>query len=525
MKLYNTLTRQKEEFLPDKPDQVGLYCCGPTVYNYAHIGNLRTYVFQDLLRRVLEFNGYVVNHVMNITDVGHLTSDADEGEDKMKKGAEREKKTVWEIAEHYTQAFLEDMDRLNMLQPRWKPKATDHIQEMIDQIKQLEANGYTYVGENGNVYFDTSKFEGYGKLAQLDKQELQAGARIKVDENKKNPQDFVLWFVSSKHGDQDMQWDSPWGRGFPGWHIECSAMSSKYLGDQFDIHCGGIDHIPVHHTNELAQAEGATSVKPWVKVWMHGQWLIMLDDLSTSDLLKNLTLSNNTHVCPHCGHENLMKNKDEYLTEIQDDSVLLKVKCKNSKCAKVFSGMIKVKMSKSTENFETLRVLIDRGFDPLDFRYFCLQAHYRKELRFNWEILKGSRKARIKLKQKVQMLSPNKTEGELNKQYLTQFQEAINNDLNIPQALSSAWELIYDIDVNPLDKYTTVKKMDTVLGLKLDEPIEFELPPQITQWILERNEARDKKDWTKADKIRDKIEDSGKWMVKDGSGGTEIQPK
>jgi len=460
MKLYNTLTRQKEEFVPDQPDQVGFYCCGPTVYNYAHIGNLRTYVFEDLLRRALEFNGYVVNHVMNITDVGHLTSDADEGEDKMKKGAEREKKTVWEIAEYYTQAFLEDMDRLNMLKPTHKPKATDHIQEMIDQIKQLEENGYTYVGENGNVHYDTSKLEDYGKLAQLDKQELQAGARIKVDPNKKNPSDFVLWFVSSKHGDQEMQWDSPWGRGFPGWHIECSAMSGAHLGDQFDIHCGGIDHIPVHHTNELAQAEGASGKKPWVKVWMHGNFLVLKEG---------------------------------------------------------------AKMAKSEENFLSLARLIQEGYDALDYRYFCLQSHYRKELAFDWEGLAAARTGLRRLKEKV--LNLGEELGVVDKEYLQKFAEAVNDDLNLPQALSIAWELIDDAEVSDADKLATIKKMDTVLGLKLDEPIEFELPPQITQWILERNEARDEKDWKKADEIRDKIEASGKWMVKDGPGGTEVQPK
>lgn len=460
MKLYNTLTRCKEEFDPEKPDQVGLYCCGPTVYNYAHIGNLRTYVFEDILRRVLEFNGYVVNHVMNITDVGHLTSDADSGEDKMKKGAEREKKTVWEIAEHYTVAFMEDMDRLNLLMPHYKPKATDHIKDMIAQILKLEKNGFTYVGGNGNVYYDTSKFEDYGKLAQLDKQELQAGARIEVDPNKRNPHDFVLWFVESKHGDQEMQWESPWGRGFPGWHIECSAMSIAYLGEQFDIHCGGIDHIPVHHTNEIAQAEGATCKKPWVKIWMHGNFLVLKEG---------------------------------------------------------------AKMAKSADNFLTLRKLVEKGYDPLDYRYFCLQAHYRKELAFDWEGLAAARKGLRHLKEKVLALGDK--EGKEKKYHMEKFTEAISDDLNMPQALSIVWEVLEDKKMSHADKLATVRKMDEVLGLKLDEPIDFELPPQITQWILERNEARAKKDWKKADDIRAEIEASGKWMVKDGQGGTEVLPK
>jgi len=463
MKLYNTLTRQKEEFTPDQPDQVGLYCCGPTVYNYAHIGNLRTYVFEDLLRRALEFNGYVVNHVMNITDVGHLTSDADAGEDKMKKGAEREKKTVWEIADYYTQAFLEDMDRLNLLKPHWKPKATDHIQEMIWQIRKLEDNGLTYRGRNGNVYFNTSKLKDYGKLAQLNKQELLGGARIEVDPNKKNPHDFVLWFVESKHGDQEMQWESPWGRGFPGWHIECSAMSSKYLGEQFDIHCGGIDHIPVHHTNELAQAEGARlrrGKKPWVKIWMHGNFLVLKEG---------------------------------------------------------------AKMAKSADNFLTLRRLVEEGYDPLDYRYFCLQSHYRKELAFDWEGLAAAKTGLHRLKERVLHLGEDL--GEENGEYIKKFNLAIDDDLNMPQALSIAWELLEDGKILDSDKLATIRKMDTVLGLRLDEPITFEIPPQITKWILERNEARVKKDWQKSDKIRRKIEDSGKWMVKDGAGGTEVQPK
>ena len=460
MKLFNTLTRQKEKFEPIKPDKVGLYCCGPTVYNYSHIGNLRTYIFEDFLRRTLEFNGYTVNHVMNITDVGHLTSDEDEGEDKMVKGAKREKMTVWDIAKKYTQAFLEDMDKLNLLKPTVKPKATDHIQEMINQVKQLEENGLTYVGDNGNVYYNTSEFKYYSELGQLDKQELQAGARIKVDPNKKNPHDFVLWFVKSKHGDQKMQWDSPWGKGFPGWHIECSAMSSKYLGNQFDIHCGGIDHIPVHHTNELAQAEGASGKHPWVKYWIHGNFLVL-------------------------------KNKE--------------------------------KMAKSGENFITIKTLIEKGYDPLDYRYFCLQSHYRKELAFDWDGLDAARTGLRRLKEKV--LSFGTTEGEIDKSRMNNFENTISDDLNMPQALAIAWELVDDESVSNIDKLSTIKKMDTVLGLKLDKPIEFELPPQITEWILERNKAREEKDWQKADEIRDKIQESGKWIVKDGPGGTEVIPK
>jgi cysteinyl-tRNA synthetase len=368
--------------------------------------------------------------------------------------------TVWDIAEKYTQAFLEDMDRLNLLQPKVKCKATDHIKEMINQVKKLEKNGYTYIGKNGNVYYDTSKFKYYSELAQLDKQELQAGARIEVDPNKKNPHDFVLWFVESKHGDQEMQWDSPWGRGFPGWHIECSAMSSRYLGDQFDIHCGGIDHIPVHHTNEIAQAEGASGKHPWVKYWMHGNFLVL-------------------------------KNKE--------------------------------KMAKSGENFLTLNALIQKGYNALDYRYFCLQSNYRKELAFDWEGMDSAKTGLRRLKEKV--LNLGQDEGEINQEYLDKFNEAISDDLNMPQALSVTWELVDDEKISDTDKLSTIKKMDSVLGLKLDEPIEFELPPQIAKWILERNKARDEKNWKKADEIRDKIQESGKWIVKDGPGGTEVVPK
>ncbi len=457
--LYNTMFRQKMLFEPLNPAEVKLYTCGPTVYNYAHIGNLRTYVFEDILRRVLEWNGYQVNHVMNITDVGHLTSDADEGEDKMLKGAKREKMTVWDIAEKYTQAFLEDMDRLNLLMPHVKPKATDHIDTMIDQIKQLEENGLTYTA-GGNVYYDTSKFPDYGKMAQLEKQELQAGARIEVDPNKKNPHDFVLWFTKSKFEDQEMQWDSPWGKGYPGWHIECSAMSMKYLGDKMDIHCGGIDHISVHHTNEIAQAEGATNVKPWVLYWMHGNFLLL--------------------------------GKDE-------------------------------KMAKSTDNFLKLDVLIEKGYSPLDYRYFTLQAHYRKELTFSWEGLDAAKTGLRRLREKVCNLG--NSEGEIHQSRLEQFESAINDDLNMPEGLAMAWALLDDSDVSNEDKLATIKKFDTVLGLKVDEKIKFELPPQITQWILERNEARNNKDWGKADEIRDKIQESGKWIVKDGPSGTEVMPK
>lgn len=457
--LYNTLNRQKMLFEPLDPAEVKLYTCGPTVYNFAHIGNLRTYIFEDFLRRTLEFNGYQVNHVMNITDVGHLTSDADEGEDKMLKGAKREKKTVWEIAKFYEDAFLADMGNLNLLKPHKKPKATDHIQEMIDQIKQLEENGLTYVAD-GNVYFDTSKFPDYGKLAQLEKQELQAGARIKVDKNKKNPQDFALWFTKSKFEDQEMQWDSPWGKGYPGWHIECSAMSVRYLGNQIDIHCGGIDHIPVHHTNEIAQAEGATNVKPWVLYWMHGNFLVLKD---------------------------------------------------------------KEKMAKSGDNFLTLQALVEKGYDPLDYRYFCLQSHYRKELTFSWEGMDAAKTGLRRLKEKVCRLSKDQTpeDTETFPRPQKSFTSAINDDLNMPEALAATWKLVDDPNISDTEKLVIILEFDKVLGLKLNEQKDVCIPENIQKLIIERNEARNKKDWKESDKLRDEIEEEG-FVVKDGPEGTEV---
>ena len=290
LKLYNTLTRKKEVFKPIKK-LVGIYTCGPTVYNYAHIGNLRTFIFEDILKRVLLYNKFKIKHVMNITDVGHLTSDADEGEDKLELGAKREKKSVWDVAIFYTKAFKEDIKKLNILEPDIWCKATDHIKEMLKLIEILEKKGYTYRTEDG-IYFDSSKFKDYGKLAKLKKEKLKAGARIDI-KNKKNITDFALWKFSPKDKKRQMEWKSKWNeRGFPGWHIECSAMSMKYLGEHFDIHCGGIDHIPVHHTNEIAQIEGATG-KKWVNYWLHGEFLVLDKDKMAKSgenfiILKNL---------------------------------------------------------------------------------------------------------------------------------------------------------------------------------------------------------------------------------------------
>ncbi|NQV13476.1 MAG: cysteine--tRNA ligase [Parcubacteria group bacterium] len=336
--LYNTLTRQKEDFKPLADNQVGLYTCGPTVYDYAHIGNLRTYVFEDVLKRVLLYDDYKVKHVMNITDVGHLVSDADEGEDKMEIGARREKKTAWEIAEFYTEAFQKDIAELNILPPDIWCKATDHIKEQIELIGTLEKKGFTYQTDDG-IYFDTAKFKDYGQLAKLDIEGLQAGARIEMVKGKRNSTDFALWKFSpstSSGKKRQMEWNSPWGTGFPGWHIECSAMAMKYLGEQIDIHCGAVDHLNVHHTNEIAQSEAATG-KKFVNYWIHGEHLL------------------------------------------------------------VDGG----KMSKSKGNYATLQTVIGEGFNPFAFRYLVLTSHYRSKLNFTWESLQAAQNALTKLYKQV----------------------------------------------------------------------------------------------------------------------------
>ncbi|MEZ4618415.1 MAG: cysteine--tRNA ligase [Caldilineaceae bacterium] len=324
LRLYDTYSRSLRDFAPLSPEEVGLYTCGPTVYDYAHIGNLRTYLFEDILRRVLEFNGYKVKHVMNITDVGHLVSDADSGEDKMEKGSRRTGKTAWEIAEFYTQAFQEDLRRLNILEPTIWCRATDYIPEQIEMIGCIEANGYAYTTSDG-VYFDTAKLDDYGYLARLKIEGLQAGMRVDMGE-KRNPTDFALWKFSPKDQTRQMEWESPWGVGFPGWHIECSAMSAKFLGNLFDIHCGGEDHIPVHHTNEIAQTEACHGTH-LANFWLHGYFL-QLDD---------------------------------------------------------------AKMAKSAGGFLRVQTLLDRGYEPLVYRFFCLSGHYRAKLNFTWESLDGAK--------------------------------------------------------------------------------------------------------------------------------------
>jgi cysteinyl-tRNA synthetase len=452
LQLFNTLTRTKEEFIPMNPPVAGMYCCGPTVYNFAHIGNLRSYLFEDTLRRTLKFNGFQVKHVMNITDVGHLESDADEGEDKMEKGAAREGMSVWDIARKYEDAFYHDTDRLNIERPEVSCRATEHVEEMIQLIERLIENGVAYVTP-GAVYFDTSKFPTYADFARLDLtgQKAGGGGRVELLGEKKNFNDFALWFLNKpKHL---MQWDSPWGRGYPGWHIECSAMSMKYLGETFDIHCGGVDHVSVHHTNEIAQSEGATGHQ-FVHYWLHGAWLIEAD---------------------------------------------------------------KGKMSKSNEEFLTLQVLIDRGFDPMAYRFFNLQAHYRSELRFSWEDLDAARtglRRVYSMRPEVEPLSDPIAYADARTEALA----ALNDDLNTPQL------------VGTLFKYNSPKlweEFDAVLGLRIREKrdtAEAGLPPEVQALVDDRNEARKAKEWAKSDSLRDELIALG-YDVGDGPTGTTVKKR
>ncbi len=464
VKLFNTMGRGIETFVPREAGKAGMYACGFTVYNYAHIGNLRTYIFQDVLRKTLEYAGINVTHVMNVTDVGHLVSDADEGEDKMIKSSRETGKTVWEIADFYTKAFFKDFGLLSCSMPHVVCKATDHIPDMIDLIKRLEAGGHTYVS-GGNVYFDIRSFPDYGKLALLDRQDLMAGARIEVDSGKKNPADFVLWFTQSKFQHQDMLWDSPWGRGYPGWHIECSAMSVKYLGEQFDIHCGGIDHIPVHHTNEIAQTEAATGRRPWVRYWLHADFLLM-------------------------GKE---------------------------------------KMSKSKGNFITLGTLLEKGFEPLDYRYFCLGATYRAQLAFTAEGVEAARTARRGVIERVVQLkkeagdAPAAVEGKAG-EYLERFEEHAADDLNMPKCLADLWTLLRDASVPAGAKLGAAFEMDRILdvGIRGARESRVSLDEAARALIEEREEARRRKDWKRADEIRSELAEKG-IVLQDQAKGTKVR--
>ena len=472
--LYNTLTRKKEEFKPIKKGAVGLYTCGPTVYNYAHLGNLRSYIFEDVLKRVLLYNGYQVKHVMNITDVGHLTGDRDMGEDKLEIGAKREGKTAWEIAEFYTQAFREDIKKLNILEPDVWCKATDYIKEQIELIKKLGKKGYTYQTSDG-VYYDTAKFKNYNQLSHQPLAELKAGARVEKNPEKKNPTDFALWKFSPRLGSgqaaRQMEWASPWGVGFPGWHLECSAMSLALLKNQLDIHCGGIDHINVHHTNEIAQSQAATG-KKFFNFWLHGAFL------------------------------NMAGGK---------------------------------KMAKSEENFLTLdKALIKKGINPLAFRFMALGTHYRKSMEYGESGIRAAENGLKHLYNQARELRittrlPDGQDYELrikniNADFKEKFLKAVNDDLNMPQALAVVQEVLKS-KLADKEKLATVLDFDKVLGLKLDSALKLEeLPSDIKVLAKKREQARAQKDFKDSDRWRAEIEKLG-YVVEDIIGGQRIYKK
>lgn len=463
IKLSNTLGKAKQTFKPIKEGEVSIYTCGPTVYHYAHIGNLRSFFVADILKRVFLFNKYKVSHIINITDVGHLSDDGDEGEDKLEKGAKREGKTVWEVAEYYTKSFIEDYDALNIIQPDKFTKATDHIQEMIDMIKKLEEKGFTYISE-GNVYFDTGKDAKYGTLVKRGSDEDSQG-RVDEDEHKKNKNDFVLWFTRHKYESHAMEWDSPWGKGFPGWHIECSAMSEKYLGDKFDIHTGGADLAHVHHTNEIAQND-CTHGHKTVNYWIHTEFLVE-------------------------------KDKD--------------------------------KMSKSSGDFLRLKSITDTGYTPIEYRYFLLGTHYKKQIMFSWKAMDSAKNTMKKLKNRIEDITKNKEESETvqskpQEKYLNKFNEEINDDLNTPQALATLWDTVNDTTINRATKLALIEKYDEVLGLKLTEfekPVE--IPQEITDLAEKRWEAKQNKEWDVSDKLREEVESKG-YKILDNKEGYEVKP-
>jgi cysteinyl-tRNA synthetase len=455
LRLFDTYTRSLRDFVPLRPPEVSLYTCGPTVYDYAHLGNLRTYIFEDILRRVLEFNGYHVTHVMNLTDVGHLVSDADTGEDKMEKGSRRTGKSAWEIAEFYTQAFKDDLGRLSILEPTMWCRATEHIPEQIDTIRCIEAKGLTYRTSDG-IYFDTSQLPTYGELARLDIKGLQAGMRVDMGE-KRHPTDFALWKFSPPDHQRQMEWESPWGVGFPGWHIECSAMATKYLGAFFDIHCGGEDHISVHHTNEIAQTEACHGTR-LANFWLHGAFL-QLDD---------------------------------------------------------------AKMAKSAGDFLRLQTVVERGYDPLAYRFFCLSAHYHATLNFTWEGLDGAATALHRLRTAAYEWGST---GTVDVGYVDRFKEQINDDLNMPRAVALTWELVKSA-LPASTKKATLVQFDRVLGLRLAEwqPVEDVVPDAILVLVQQRQQARAEKRWQHADALREQVKAAG-YDIDDTPQGPRIRSR
>ena len=460
IQFYNTLTKQKEEFKPLEGNQVRMYSCGPTVYKDATIGNMRTNIFMDTLRRTLKYNGYTLKHVMNITDVGHLVSDGDEGEDKMIKSAREEKKTPLEIAEHYTKLFFRDLERLNVDLPEIIAKATDNISEMIEFVKKLVDNGYAYETSTA-IYFDVSKLDKYGILSGIDLRNQKAGARVEVDEEKRNPYDFALWIKAPEN--HLMKWDSPWGLSYPGWHIECSTMSQKFLGEVFDIHTGGIDLIPTHHENEIAQSKGACGKIP-AKFWMHGEFLL------------------------------------------------------------INGG----KMSKSLGNVYLMDDIINKGYDPLVYKVFCFTSHYRNKLNFTWEGMDAAATSLARLREGYlkHIDGTESIEKEKIQEFKQKFLEAINDDLNMPLAMSVVWDVVKQSQKSK--QYAELLlDFDKVLGLRLNETKKqeqekLELPKEIEELINKRKEAREQKDWALSDKIRDELKEKG-YLIKDSKEGMQVE--
>ena len=453
---YNTLTKSKDKFEPINKEEVRMYSCGPTVYKDASIGNMRTYIMNDLIRRVLKYNGYKINHTMNITDVGHLVSDADEGEDKMLKSAREMQKTPYEIAKYYTKLFMNDLEKLNVETPEVVCKATDHIEDMIKYVQKLLENGYAYETSTA-IYFDVSKLDEYGILSGIKLEDQKAGARVDVDTEKRNPYDFALWIKAKPN--HIMKWESPWGLSYPGWHIECSAMGQKYLGEQFDIHTGGIDLIPTHHENEIAQSKGACGKIP-AKYWIHGEYLL------------------------------------------------------------INGG----KMSKSLNNVYLLKDITQKGYDPLTYRLFTYSSSYRTKLNFTWEGIEASQKALEKLRAGYQKhLEGNEDilDEEISK-YEENFHKAINDDLNMPLAMSVVWDVVK----NPKKSKKLAKlldKFDTVLALSLDKKSENQekIPEEVLKLAEERLKARQEKNWAESDRLRNEILALG-YSIKDSKEGYEL---
>lgn len=467
MKLYNTLSRKVEDFIPYEKGKVKLYTCGPTVYHYAHIGNIRTYIMEDVLEKTLVYLGYEVRRVMNVTDVGHLSSDSDSGDDKMVKSAQSERKSVLEIAQFYTEAFFNDAKMVNIKTPEIVAPATENVDEYIKIITKLLESGYAYQS-NGNVYFDVSKLDDYYQLTNHREDEMVVGVRegVEEDKNKRNQSDFVLWFTKSKFEDQELKWNSPWGMGYPGWHIECSGIGIKYLGEYIDIHCGGVDNIFPHHTNEIAQSESYLGHK-WCKFWLH-----------------------NEHLNDETG-----------------------------------------KMSKSKGAVLTISVLKEKGYTPLAYRLFCLQSHYRKQLVFNYDSMDGAQSAYTKLLSKIKTIKDNNEgtlNQESISKYKKQFEEALGNDLNTSLAVTALYDVLKS-DISNKTKLYLIDDFDKVLSLDLlkdndESVIEENLKVYIEEMINKRNEAKKNNNYEEADKIREELSRKGV-VLKDTRDGTKYEVK